>query len=541
MRGAMADRVDQTQAAAGDTVPVTFGTIRTDCVLLGRRADGPAVEARLDDVARHRLPHAIAEALAPALSGIGGVIRINRLSLAFDLGRAQLDSGDLARVWARRIAAALHSELVAGPGINVAVFADHGDFAAAYLESRFGEAGHPDWAFEDFAPLRYLAPAKAAVEILKSRPDYLPSLARRAERRGNPARLVARLSAAEVLEVLDALRKSPGTAPSREEIEAVVIPVVTGGNLKTWQRLSPEALSLTFVFRAALADSAPQVARLVAVAEIASAVVALASALAGGPVTPAAIRTVLHRVGPGALPEGIRARLSDWTGARHGMTSLLCMVEAAVGADAPHKTGAEPEPAVPAHEPVEPPPVVADTMIASPFAGVALCLTTLRRLDIPAKLGPEATHAIAVALLAPERRALARTDPLIARLFPADARRALPDWPMVPDSVLEPLSQAQRNAVSEASGDEAWALAVIAHAARSLPGLAGSSAPYMRKQFLHVGGVLHWLPDAAEVTLDPIPLGIVLSMAGAIGWQGPIPWLDDRDLVIRIRDRGGSA
>ena len=68
-----------------------------------------------------------------------------------------------------------------------------------------------------------------------------------------------------------------------------------------------------------------------------------------------------------------------------------------------------------------------------------------------------------------------------------------------------------------------------------LPGLGGSSLSYLATQFLAQPGELEESADAIELSLDAVPLAVVLQMSGLLGtWS--VPWLD-RDL--RLRAAGG--
>ena len=527
---------DTRAALAPEAVPITFGKVRADCVLLGRRSDAAAVEARINEIARNRLPQAIAVALSPVLQGLGGVIRINVLSLDISLRRDALRLDDLARLWARRIAEALGAEIGSHSGMNVAIFADHGDFAAAYLEMRFGEANHPEWAFPDFAALRYLAPGQAAVEILRTRPEYLPAIARRGALRVRPDRLAERLSPGQIDAVLAAHAPDLVIAAQRDEITRIILDLLLDLGFAEWRAVGAHARPLAFALSAMATDTDIAPATLLCAGRVVSALVSALSEtgapseMAGG--QPAETALARLRTAPSRTPSGgLAAWLADAAG-RAALRKILVALSAARAATADEAGSETLKTPAPSRKTPD------DDLVASPFAGVALCLGTIRRLDLHTVLSPQALHAAAVALVDPKLQPLARTDPALARLFPADPHLPFPEWPALGPHLPDGLSQDQRDAIGAATGAESWALLVLARFALSLPGFGASSAGYMRRQFLHIGGVLHWMPGSVEITLDPIPLGIVLSMAGATGWQGTVPWLGNRDLTIRIRGQG---
>ena len=70
---------------------------------------------------------------------------------------------------------------------------------------------------------------------------------------------------------------------------------------------------------------------------------------------------------------------------------------------------------------------------------------------------------------------------------------------------------------------------------RAAPGLSASSTAYLRRQFLHTAGRVRVSPTEVRASLEPVPLAVVLQMAGMTGWQGPLPWLAGRELSVEIR------
>jgi hypothetical protein len=70
--------------------------------------------------------------------------------------------------------------------------------------------------------------------------------------------------------------------------------------------------------------------------------------------------------------------------------------------------------------------------------------------------------------------------------------------------------------------------------AQWLPGLAGSSVPYLLNQLLRRGGELRVGERVVEVCLRPAPLDVVLEMASYTRELGGVPWLADRKVTFRI-------
>jgi hypothetical protein len=196
---------------------------------------------------------------------------------------------------------------------------------------------------------------------------------------------------------------------------------------------------------------------------------------------------------------------------------------------------ARPSPAEAAREtPRDKPAARAATVrrIGSPAAGIALALPVIRDLGLWRGLSAEALRALLGALAAEPVDA---PDPLLDALAPHDPA-APAAFPALPEGALDRLDGAEAAAVGAADGAEAWARLVAARFAERLPGLRGSSLGYLQGQFLRRPGAAELGAERVAVSLRPVPLAIVLTMAGAVGARGPIPWLGGRALAIALEE-----
>jgi hypothetical protein len=496
---------------------LTLGSVEARCQFVGPAADGYAAERRLDRIAREALPDALAAAVAQRLGPRDGVIRIDRIELDLMLSREMFESSALPRLWADRIGSALATALARSEGANIVHFASHAEFAAAYLEHRFGVAGHPPFAFDDFAPLSHVTPEAAAVELLAARPDILAALARRGGGRGDPAWLARHLGTEPSARILD--RAGPSAAAAGAAALALVRRLIAHAP-PGWRALPGAAAALALLL-GGLAEPAPDegaaLAALVPLARAVAAVAHLASAV------PELLELIEAEDSAGALEF---LALSPAQRRETGFARSLFAgragkrVAAAVHAGLGTRRGAEPEPSTPGGRRAKRRDAAPQPKLDSPFAGFALLLPTLRGLAIDTLLSPGQARALIIAALDPPDRMAPHAEALADLLLPLPIEPELPLWPRAAPG--DPAS----------AGVEAWAARLLDAFAHRLPGLRGSSGLYLRRQFLQVSGTLELEPERLTVRLMRPPLAIVLTIAGMTGEQGPLPWRRERGLRI---------
>jgi hypothetical protein len=229
-----------------------------------------------------------------------------------------------------------------------------------------------------------------------------------------------------------------------------------------------------------------------------------------------------------------RATLLTWAARRRGTAGTSepsPSEETATRARAARAEAAAPKPTR-AEDEAGAAPLVA----ASHVAGLALVVPIVRDLGLWRALSPAALRALLLALAPVDPGDPTRADAFVAQLAPVDVDAPAPVWPALPPHALRGLDDERAAAIAGAAGAEAWALLVATRFAERLPGLAGSSLGYLRRQFFRRFGVLHADDERLDVTLAPVPLAVVLQMAGMAGARGPIPWLGDRTLTIRLEN-----
>jgi len=186
----------------------------------------------------------------------------------------------------------------------------------------------------------------------------------------------------------------------------------------------------------------------------------------------------------------------------------------------------------------EPPGMPRPGRLRSGFAGLGLLLPAVRQLGLAERLGPAGLHRLLVAAIPPPARALAAGDAALRWLSglppherPGDAEI---DWPSAADA--EGLRLAS-DVESHGDGPEMPALRMVLDAfAAGLPGMSGSSAAYLAAQFLARPGRLDRDARRLVVRVEGVPLRILLAMGGRLGPQGPLDWLDGRELVLEAPD-----
>jgi hypothetical protein len=101
--------------------------------------------------------------------------------------------------------------------------------------------------------------------------------------------------------------------------------------------------------------------------------------------------------------------------------------------------------------------------------------------------------------------------------------------------LVDPVEQAKWEAGPELPAAVLQVATLALHAwARWLPGLSGSSMPYLLRNFVRRGGSLHVDRDAIEVRLDPAPLDSILRMSGYLADLAPVPWLENRAVRFQL-------
>jgi hypothetical protein len=512
---------------------LSIGYLETRCTALAGPAAAARMGAALDRAFGAALSRALTRAAEPVLEGLDGVVRIRRLAVRLDLGD-RFEEGGIASGLAARIAAALRTALARGGG-EVRVWPDHAAYLASYLMRRLGLAPGPDWPFAELAKLDHLPAERAAAELIRVRPEILRPLGREAARRGAPEAAVAGWPEAAQAELALALLRSPWSpadnAALLPALRALAPALPSSAPIEGRQALAAAVLPLAL--RVLARASAPVACRAVVIAAAAF----LAAQPSGGAhlVRPARARLPGSPRDPheAALAEALalvrreprrRAALDELLARQEGTTArAAATIETERGAQ--RKEQRSPQEGAP---------------LRTPFAGLGLLWPAAIATGAAETLSPTAlAQAVWQALDAADWDAAAE-DPALALLFPADPRaidltRAQSPPPA---HLIERLDPAARTVCAAARAGFGWSALLLGDLASRLRGLRGSTQGWLRMQFLRRPGSVDRGEDAVTIRLDPVPLGVVLRMAGFHGPQMRLPQPGARRLVL---DLGGAG
>jgi hypothetical protein len=550
-----------------------------------------ALQARLDRVARDRLPAHCAALLGDVLtSGDEGVVVLRRLDLRLVVGSSPGDDATLALAWSRGITRAVARALAVEPdGELVARFASWAHYLARFVQDVAAGTAWTSWCYAPFASLRPLSASAAIREALCQRPAAIvPALGLLAAR-DRLGWITQTLTEPDAWTVFDAIE--PGD-------DARTGPAASAPDPVSWPRplpAGPGTAALQLVGATTASGRAPPRRHLAAIRQVAGLLPHLD--LEPGPAASgwtAALLTAAERAGPETLA-GLRRLLAEDT---HALATLL------------------PQPA----------PVQRRTRLSSDDAaltghgGVFLLLPGLAELDPARLLGragldpatlqhvvPLGRWLLLLKCLGPEQRRGARHDPALAAAAgldaiptaerlrvlsaagmppPSDLAAVVAGWaagrrltlgrppvaeaaelpgvrpgtvlrdpdnglwlaidpsppgPGQPASTPPPAEADLRHLstldlVGDPAGDLAWSwlAALTLHLfARRLPGFARSSAAHLTRNFLVGATRFTTGDDALTVTLPQAPLRLVLAMGG---WgHHHVPWQPGQTLRIQRR------
>ncbi|MGD9753521.1 MAG: hypothetical protein AB7W59_21205, partial [Acidimicrobiia bacterium] len=481
-------------------------------------------------------PRAFGEAADNLFQGHDGIIRIRRLELRL-VDDPGLPGSALAERMARALADAIAAAMTGAPLEGVRTWPSVSAYRASYALLRLGVAAEPPWAFPDLAAYGLLGAPEAVVAALAAAgAEGIQALATAVAEAGqSTSTLVAALGDAGSAALLDAAAGS--ARPSSSAEPSMFRPVVQAWH-GTSGITSPVAHALASLLSALQQLDAPSVAtgEVPSAARVALALAAIAELVALER-SPGAVAAALQagRAPDGVVPPSARAALAELTTDVDLRQQLAAVARDVAGRVAPPPTERR------ALSRAQPPPAAETEHVASEFAGLALILPLVAPLGLDAAEPPGALRSIALAVLGLDADAPAARDRGLALLCPADPRHpAVPDRP--PPEAAWPLLEAggsseEGRARAGSAPLEAWTALWLAAFAAQLPGLQQSSPSYLRRQFLHRPGQLLGRDQQLTVTLSPLPLGIVLRMAGLLGDRGPVPHLGGRRLTITV-ERG---
>lgn len=510
---------------------LVLGRINTDCVVMVNAEVAAAMGARLDRVMRNELAAALAQAVAPLLDGYTGVLRLKYLRIHVDLGE-QLEQPNLAQILAEQIAAALKEQLQKALA-TLKYWPDHDSYLADYILMRLGTATHPDWAFPDLVNFGHLPAERAAAELIRTRPTVLGALAIAAVTYGDAAAPLVSWP----IEAKTALVRALVTAPLNADEANAVLPCLR--QLLTMPLAAPTGVAPAHLLSEALTVALRLLAHELPNKNSVSRAAVFAS-----------IAALAVRMDEHATPAVNQLAGADMAAASAEDQAVTTRVLAFVEADPQRRAVLERLIGVPnklldkAEQSIktEPQHVESATVqdsLRSPRLGLALLLPSVMFLDAAAHLTQTQLAQIVWQTLQPADWPAAAQDPVLQLLLPikpleVDLHAA---QPQPPERLLGLLAEPARKVYEDSASELRWSALLLADFASRLRGLHGSSHAYLRSQFLERAGEVRRKEDQIRVLLDPIPLGIILHMAGFAGLQGRLPQPGQPQLILRIGER----
>ncbi|MEL7211174.1 MAG: hypothetical protein AAGK92_00850 [Pseudomonadota bacterium] len=500
---------------------MSIGSIETRCAFLGDPVAADGLRLTLNRALREVLPHLLSEAADPVLKEAEGVIRIRRLQLRIDLS-ARLDLRDLARLIAVRIVAALRG-LIQRHSTDIATWPDEASYTAAYVRHRLGIETAPDWAFPDFAALRYLSAPEAAVEVLAQRPDAVRSMSDSSTADGIEA-IASCLALSDQYALLKRMTEHHPVQPRMGDILQKAVSFLQGGR---WTNLDTvPAQKRPFIYLATVLKSEASIRDAAILATLFDCIATHRDPLDAASIARASddpIDALLSRMARRlSLPQISQAARDAEV--RRSIELLISEIDVqshrtAQGPSRRRGTPAEKQPA----------------SCHSQFAGCALLLPSISRLGLLRALEPQSVTDALIALFPDEDHAALQRDPLVAQIAEIESIKA---ENKLSSLISGPHCQQLQNTCAQLfAGDipEISAL-LLADFAAQLPGLQASSRAYLVREFLARPGRVERTKKSLTIDLTDMPLGVVLQMGGHLGHRGPA-WPEGPELTILLKGR----
>lgn len=503
---------------------LTIDRMDTDLRLAGRPEARAQLARRLDRIAIDRVGLALEAVAAEFAAEAGEVIRIRRLDLTLWLEAARLDDGAIARTWAETLARALWHQLAHGGPSEVRRWPDRAAYLATWAADHAAGRAEGRWDYAEFATLGDVPTGRAVVHVLARDPRWIGPVFEALARSRSVKAVIAAFGPAEVEALWRAWTGGPPEAPPTittarlGELAGLRPPEPESGGSAARARTALHWLVALSTGRGALpAEVAGGLAlQLAHLAFLVAALPELGPRLVSGELPDAAVVHRLRSLGPAAAVTWFESALTA-SGAAVTLAQLARI--ALPPAPRPATSVAAPRP----------------DRIVTGYAGLALLLPALRALDPDGRLGADGRHALLTAAIPPPLRLLARGDAglrWLSGLGPEQpCRPEAVDWPP-PDG-----RDLSRDIATHGDGTELPLLRLLLDRfARGLRGMERASAGYLAHQFLALPGRIERSHDRILVRIERIPLRVVLAMAGRLGEQGPLPWLDDRLLILETAD-----
>jgi len=482
------------------------------------------LRSRADRVLRERVVEALPPIVEAALSG-SSVCLVERLNVDFAFAADSLDDDALAQLWSREIARGLANAIRKGE--NVIQFPNRASFIAQYVTDVAAGRANGRWYYAPFASLAALPSASAIREAIIREPviafEVIAELAR-TKRLRTVINALSDRGACEVWET--AFPDGDVADPSPSLVEML---------LSVWEETVHHGLT-------PLPDRG-------AIARVALRLAAAVIEGASTPVNAAELRTHIEALlafatildssaEPWSLVESIidgdaamaviRAaasdRITDLATLRF-LTRLAVTRADLVTCAASTVRGSFVAPSLASTPRV----VVGNDIVASRFAALSLLLTPLIDLGLFAADDEAALRVLLAARCAGRNHARDVFSDPVALLFAGrDATMRLDHSRHFDAGLRDVITPRLDRRVARA------AHAVMRSFAARLPGFARSSPAHLRENFLAGEGAIRFDREHIDVYLPPLPLGLVVRIAGMHGRGFAVPWLPDRVVTLLL-------
>ena len=509
---------------------LTIENLQTECKIMAGHSTALAFRTHLDQRLKTALPTQLQRALEGPLSHYEGIVRIKQLAVKLSWGQP-FDEVAFANRIALKISQALLQKFQSRQK-EIYVWDNRMDYMLSYIEMRLGLSVIPDWAFPDFAALRYISPTQAALELLKQAPELLLAGPRHTLAINDFSDIVSLLPEVDVLAFIAALPKvqanSPLSVADAIRILASYMPVYGLKNLSH----QPAKSVLQLMVLAAKEITLETIPTYFIAAKTLIALALLDIGKQENSLTFNSLADRLKQVDMSKLPL-MWAETLQLTCVGTLETRELSLVLAKL-------SGQNLKPLSSLKQIYERDIEVSNMkthsgLIISSFAGLALLLPYIARDHIEKILTPQQMRALLISVVSENRKLGAGTDEFIMSITSCktDVIAEIDiDFPPVPETTQAYFSDEVRNKITGLSGLDSWREYLLARFTSGLSGLQTSSAAYLQTQFFEVAGRAEFNDEAIHVNLPVVPLGIVLQISGMLGDRGPIPHLQNRILTI---------
>ncbi|MEA2236356.1 MAG: hypothetical protein QOC81_1080 [Thermoanaerobaculia bacterium] len=516
----------------------SIGRAQSMYVVPREHAAAGDIRSRVDRVLRERVLEVLTPIVDAAFTG-PAVCLIERLDLDFAFAVDALDDDALAQLWSQEMARGLAAAI--SKGERVIQFPNRAAFVAQYVIDAAAGRANGRWYYAPFASLAALPTASAIREAITREPDIAFAVVAELARTKRLSTVINALSDRGAREVWEsAFPESDSTSdPSPSLIELL---------LSVWEETVRHDITHTdrgtiarvaLRLAAAVLEIAPPSVNAAALRTHIDALLAFAAMLDGTAEPWSLVESIVAGDAAAAV---IRAAASDRITdlatlrflTRLGATraDLVTCAASTIASRFSAQATATPDDAIANGSGVQrastPRGSIASDIVASRFAALSLLLSPLIDLGLFAAEDEAAQRVLLAARCAGRKHARdVFSDPIALLFAGGDAAMRLDE---------------RRDFDSELRGLTTTGARRVAHAVRTLmqslaarlPGFARSSPAHLRENFLAGEGAIRFDRERIDVYLPPLPLGLVVRIAGMHGRGFAVPWLPDRVVTLLL-------